>query len=190
MTADRTPSERVDVCVVGAGPAGALIAHRLAERGYDVVVLEAGTRFDPEERAERMERAIRPAHGPASVWEMGGERDAYASTGEWSYPLNRARVKGVGGSTLHWQGMVYRLHEADFETDSRYGVGEDWPIGYDDLQPYYAEAETALGVAGADDNPFAPPREEPFPMPAFPPSYSDSIFAEACERLGVTMHSA
>ncbi|WP_251342649.1 GMC family oxidoreductase [Haloplanus halophilus] len=186
---DRTPSERVDVCVVGAGPAGALVAHTLAERGHDVVVLEAGERFDADERLERMERAIRPAHGPLSVWNMGGERDAYSSTGERFYPLNRARVKGVGGTTLHWQGMVMRLHEGDFETRSRYGVASDWPIDYEDLRPYYARAEEALGVAGASDNPFAPPRERPHPMPAFPPSYSDSIFADACERLGVAMHS-
>jgi len=177
---DRTPSERVDVCVVGAGPAGALAAHRLASEGYDVVVLEAGERFEFEDRERRMERAIRPGHGPLSVWEMGGPRDAYTSAGRRFYPLNRTRVKGVGGTTLHWQGMVMRLHESDFEP---------WPIDYADLRPYYAEAESALGVAGADDNPYAPPREEPFPMPGFEPSYSDSIFAEACERLGVTMHS-
>ena len=186
---DRTPAERVDACVVGAGPAGALVARTLAERGRDVVVLDAGPRFDFEDRLERMERSIRPAHDPLSVWEMGGERDAFSSTGERFYPLNRARVKGVGGSTLHWQGMVMRLHESDFETRSRYGVADDWPIDYGDLRPYYARAETALGVAGASDNPFAPPRDEPYPMPAFEPSYGDSIFAEACERLGVAMHS-
>jgi choline dehydrogenase-like flavoprotein len=187
--ADRTPSPRADVCVVGAGPAGALVAHRLAEAGHDVVVLEAGPRFDPEDRLERMERAIRPAHGPTDVWEMGGARDAYASEGERFYPLNVARVKGVGGSTLHWQGMVLRLHEGDFETESRYGVGRDWPIDYADLRPYYAAAERALGVAGAADDPFAPPREEPHPMPAFPPSYSDGLFAEACDALGVATHT-
>jgi choline dehydrogenase-like flavoprotein len=81
--------------------------------------------------------------------------------------------------------MVFRYHESDFET----GDGPAWPIDYDDLRPHYAAAERALGVAGADDNPFAPPREEPFPMPAFPPSYSDSLFADACERLGITTHS-
>jgi choline dehydrogenase-like flavoprotein len=177
---DREPSPRADVCVVGAGPAGALVAHRLAEQGYDVVVLEAGERFDFEDRKKRMERAIRPGHGPLSVWEMGGPRDAFTSEGEWFYPLNAARVKGVGGTTLHWQGMVMRFHESDFE---------EWPIDYADLRPYYTEAEAAFGVAGADDNPYAPPREDPFPMSAFRPSYSDSLFAEACERLGVTMHS-
>ena len=177
---DRTPSERTDVCVVGSGPAGALVAHALARRGNDVVVLEAGERFDPERRSERMERHLRPTTGPLSVWEMGGPRDAYTAPGERHYPLNRARVKGVGGTTLHWQGLVYRFHERDFAA---------WPIDYADLRPYYARAEAELGVAGADDNPFAPPREEPFPLPAFPPSHSDSLFAEACERLGLTTHS-
>ncbi|WP_135819600.1 GMC family oxidoreductase [Halostella litorea] len=186
---DRTPSERADVCVVGAGPAGALVAHRLSARGYDVVVLEAGERFDAADRPERMERAIRPGHDPLEVWDMGGTRDAYTADGERFYPLNAGRVKGVGGTTLHWQGMVMRFHERDFELRSRAGVGRDWPIGYDDLRPYYAEAESELGVAGADDNPFAPPREEPFPMPAFRPSYSDSLFADACEELGIAMHS-
>jgi choline dehydrogenase-like flavoprotein len=188
-TPDRTPSRKVDVCVVGAGPAGALAANRLADRGHEVVVLEAGPRFDRSERRERMERAIRPAHGAQAVWDMGGERDAYTSSGESFYPLNVTRVKGVGGSTLHWQGMVMRLHESDFERHTRDGVGADWPIGYADLEPYYAEAERALGVAGASDNPFAPPREDPYPMAAFPPSYSDSVFAEACENAEIAMHS-
>jgi choline dehydrogenase-like flavoprotein len=186
---DRTPAERADVCIVGAGPAGALVAARLAEAGRDVVVLDAGPRFDDADRERRMERAIRPAHPPESVWGMGGDRDAYASTGDRDYPLNRARVKGVGGTTLHWQGMVMRLHEQDFHLRSEVGVGADWPIDYGDLQPHYADAERELGVAGASDNPFAPPREEPHPLPAFPPSYSDSLFADACERLGVTTHS-
>jgi choline dehydrogenase-like flavoprotein len=189
MAANRQPSDRADVCIVGAGPAGGLVADRLASEGYDVVVLEAGPRFDDSEREQRMERSIRPAHGPDSVWEMGGPRDAYASTGERHYPLNAARVKGVGGSTLHWQGMVMRLHEQDFRLESETGVGADWPVSYDDLRPYYADAEQALGVAGASDNPFAPPRERPHPLPAFPPSHSDSLFADACEELGIATHS-
>jgi choline dehydrogenase-like flavoprotein len=176
-----------DVCVVGAGPAGGLVAAELAA-DHDVVVLEAGPRFHEDGRERRMERSIRPAFGPDDIWEMGGPRDAYTADGR-DYPLNAARVKGVGGSTLHWQGMVMRLQEADFASRSREGVGADWPIDYADLRPYYARAESELGVAGADDNPFAPPRETPHPMPAFPPSYSDSVFAEACEALGIATHS-
>jgi len=191
---DRSPSDRVDVCVVGSGPAGAILASRLAEAGHSVVVLEAGPRFDPGDdgtppaaRRRRQEDLLRPGGG--DVWGMGGERDAFTSAGDRRYPLNAARVKGVGGTTLHWQGMVMRLHERDFSLRSRHGVGVDWPIDYADLRPFYADAERELGVAGASDNPYAPPREEPHPLPAFPPSHSDSIFAEACERLGIDMHS-
>jgi choline dehydrogenase-like flavoprotein len=188
MTGDRSPVSGAEVCVVGAGPAGALVADRLAAE-HEVVVLDAGPRFDPSDRLDRQEQAIRPAFDRPDVWDVGGDRDAHAASGERFYPLNHARVKGIGGSTLHWQGMVMRLHEDDFRSGSARGVGPDWPVDYDTLRPYYAAAETELGVAGADDNPFGPPREEPHPMPAFEPSYSDSLFAPACERLGIAMHS-
>ena len=186
---DRTPSDDADVCVVGSGVAGALVAYTLSSRGYDVVVLEAGPRFDPSKRLQQMEDAIRPEGSISDVWDVGGERDRYTSSGEVFYGLNKTRVKGVGGTTLHWLGITPRLHEKDFEMQTRYGLASDWPISYDDLRPYYARAERELGVAGADDNPFAPPREEDYPMEAFPPSYSDSLFADACESLGITMHS-
>lgn len=186
---DRTPSERVDCCVVGAGPAGALVANDLAQAGHTVVVLDAGPRFDDARLEDRMARSIRPGYPPHSVWDGGGDRDAYASTGSRHYPLDAARVKGVGGSTLHWQGMVMRLHEQDFRLASDLGIGVDWPLDYADLRPHYARAERALGVAGASDNPFAPPRETPHPLPAFPPSHPDGILADACESLGIATHS-
>ena len=188
MATDRSPEPRVDACIVGAGPAGALVAAELAGQGHEVVVLEAGPRFDDSTRIERMERAIRPGIDE-DVWDMGGERDEYTSDGDRHYPLNVARVKGVGGSTLHWQGMVMRLHQSDFSGSSGTGGDPEWPISYEELRPYYADVERAFGVSGASDNPFAPPREVPFPMPAFPPSYSDSLFAPACEELGIAMHS-
>jgi choline dehydrogenase-like flavoprotein len=186
---DRRPVRTADVCIVGAGVAGGLVAHVLADRGYDVVVLEAGERFDPENRLAQMEDSIRPTGPGNNVWGMGGERDAYTSSGGFDYPLNETRVKGVGGTTLHWLGISPRLHEKDFEMRSRYGLAEDWPLSYRDLQPFYAEAEAQLGVAGGEDNPFAPPRETAFPMEAFPKSHSDELFAEACERLGITTHT-
>ena len=186
---DRSPSPRADVCVVGAGVAGGLLAHSLATAGLDVVVLEAGPRFDFDSRIERMERALRPDN-TQSVWDMGGERDAYTSSGTWDYDLNISRVKGVGGTTLHWAGYTPRFHEKDFEMRSRYGLASDWPIGYGDLQPYYAQAETELGVAGGDDNPFSPPREQEHPLPPFPTGPADSRYVQACSDLGITLHSA
>ena len=184
---DRTPSEQVDVCIVGSGPAGSLVGAHLAEAGHDVVILEAGERFDFDERPGRMEDAIRS--GNIRVWETDEGRDAFTSSGGVFYPLNVRRARGVGGSTLHWNGRADRFVPKDFEMQTRYGLASDWPIGYEDLRPFYAAAERELGVAGNDDNPFVPAREAPYPMEGFPPSYSDTLFAQACASLGIETHT-
>ena len=105
------------------------------------------------------------------------------------YLLDGKRARGVGGSTLHWEGYAFRLHADDFRLRSLHGIADDWPISYQDLEPYYVRAEQALGVAGAADDPWASPRSTPFPLPAFPFSYSDGLFAPACRSLGIALHS-
>ncbi|WP_435095236.1 GMC family oxidoreductase [Halorubrum sp. N11] len=185
--AGRAPTD-ADVCIVGAGPAGAVTAYDLARRGHDVVVLEAGERLTPEDHHRRMEMWLRPGLERDSYW-LNEARDAYTSTGAINARLNKTRVKAVGGTSVHWDANTPRLHEEDFEMNTRYGVARDWPISYDDLRPYYVRAEREMGVSGADDNSHGPPRKEPYPMDAFPPSYSDSLFAEACEELEISMAS-
>jgi choline dehydrogenase-like flavoprotein len=182
----RTPSDPADVCIVGSGPAGAILAASLAENGHEVVILEAGRRFDRAERVQQMERALRPGHTD-NIWEMGGQRDRYTSSGSRYYGLNGSRVKGIGGTTLHWGGMTPRLHPEDFEMQTRYGVGEDWPISYADIEPYYLRAEQVMGVSGAP-NQFTGPRSGEFPMPPVPASYSDQLIGAACASLGINLH--
>jgi choline dehydrogenase-like flavoprotein len=108
--------------------------------------------------------------------------------GRAPYRLEGRRVRGVGGSTLHWEGYAVRLHASDLRLRSRYGIAEDWPLSYQDLERYYGAAEQALGVAGAADEPWASVRSAPFPLPPFPFSYSDGMFAAACRTLGVGLH--
>ncbi|MGM0717388.1 MAG: GMC family oxidoreductase [Halobacteriota archaeon] len=185
---DRRPVADADVCVVGSGPAGALVADALAGRGRRVVVLDAGEHYTQEDRFRRAETWMRPDMAENEFW-LDPERDTFSSSGEVYARLNDVRVKGVGGSSLLWNGNTPRLRPKDFNMRSRYGLGTDWPIDYADLRPYYAAAERELGVSGDDDNPHGAPREEAYPMPAFPRSHSDRLFADACDALAVSMAS-
>ncbi len=175
-----------DVCIIGAGLAGGVMAYELASRGLKVVVLEAGPRHSPEARVDAMRELLESGKDPWAP-ELP-ERDVYTNDGEIAYPLERARVKAVGGSTLRWGGLALRFHETDFQMKSLYGLAEDWPIRYADLEPFYGKAELALGVAGTADNPFAPYRTTNYPLPGFPYNYDDRHFQNACNKLGILMH--
>ena len=182
-----TTTIETEVCIVGAGPAGAVLADALAARGIDVVVLESGPRWPLAGRAAAQRRYLRGVHPfPAP----GPDLDRY-TTDDADVPFLHEwkRMRGVGGASLHWEGYTLRFTEADFELSSRYGIARDWPLGYADVEPYYGEAERALGVAGRDGEAFLPPRSSPYPLPPFPFSWSDRALAPACEAAGVTMHS-
>jgi glucose dehydrogenase len=173
-----------DVCIVGAGAAGGIMALDLARRGMQVIVLESGPRHDLAARKQYVRRYLRRENPWASA--RPGLDDATFG-GRLAYSLDGRRVRGVGGSTLAWEGYAMRFHASDFRLRSLYGLADDWPIDYGDLEPFYTRAEAALGVAGADDDSSASPRSSPYPLPAFPFSYSDSLFAPACAGLGIAM---
>lgn len=156
-----------DVVIVGSGPVGCLMAAKLCEQGFTVIVLEAGS-------------GSRPIDYPHP------QRDVFTSTGAVAYPLNGSRVRAVGGTTNHWGGYTPRLMEGDFRSHTLGGIGTDWPISYADLEPWYTEAERELGVAGNADNAFAAPRSAPYPMPGrgVPPDLRAKFSA-----LGISLHS-
>jgi choline dehydrogenase-like flavoprotein len=144
-------SESADVLVVGAGACGSLVAKELSERGFSVIVLEAGKRFAPGDLQNTEANAGKILWTEPRV--HAGRHGVAPKTGI-----------GVGGGTLAWLGVMPRFHPADFRTRSTEGVGEDWPISYDDLRPWYAKVEREFGVAG-ECGPFAP---EPYELPMAP----------------------
>lgn len=181
--------ELADVCIIGAGLVGGLMAYELARRGVKVVVLEAGPRHGLENRFGYMQDIV---SGRIAGWPFTSnlpERDVYTSVGEVEYPVNHLRVKAIGGSTLHWGGQALRFIESDLRLKTLYGIADDWPIDYNELEPYYAKAEQALGVAGAADSPFASWRSSDFPLPPFPFSAGDRFFFDACKKRGIVVHS-
>jgi choline dehydrogenase-like flavoprotein len=174
-----------EVAIVGAGAAGGVLAVELARRGVRVVVLESGPRHEFARRPEYVRRYLRHQN----PWETSPrDLDRQTVGGPLPYRLDGRRVRGVGGSTLHWEGYTLRLHASDFRMRSLYGVADDWPISYADLESYYGAAERMLGVAGTDDEHLASPRSTPFPLPAFAFSHSDRLFAPACATVGVAFH--
>jgi choline dehydrogenase-like flavoprotein len=174
-----------DVVVVGAGVAGAIVAERLARQGLSVVVLEAGPRLDRDDLVARFRRAAdkhymapypftdhAPQPDPAD-WQSylileGQDADAY----------RQQYVRAVGGTTWHWAAATWRFLPSDFRLRTLHGVGRDWPFDYGFLEPYYAEAEAELGVAGDPDDEIGSPRSGPYPLPPIPLSSMDRVLAE------------
>jgi choline dehydrogenase-like flavoprotein len=174
-----------DVGIVGAGAAGGVLALELARRGIRVVVLESGPRHDFGRRREYVRRYL---HHEDPWQTTPRELDRQGVSGAVPYLLERKRARGIGGSTLHWEGYALRLHASDFRLRSQHGIADDWPISYDDLEADYGAAEQALGVAGVDDDTFASPRTAAYPLPPFPFSYTDGLFLPVCAGLGVPVH--
>ncbi len=176
-------SDSADVVVIGSGAGGAVVAKELAESGLSVIVLEAGRRYLPL-RDYPTDRPDFESLGGDVFRPDDERRDAYTTPGSASFAYSR--VKGVGGSTLHYAAMVPRLHESDFATRSIDGVGEDWPITYADLEPYYTRVEYELGVSGPDGaNPFEPPRSRPYPTPPHPFNLASRTVKGGADRLGL-----
>lgn len=188
----------VDAVVVGAGAGGGIVAKELAEAGLSVVLLERGkwyTAFDCRKDDLRNQRTtvLGNAFGPDDegnprvfVDEEGREHVLRPSEGGYN---NNAAC--VGGGTLSYGAMAWRYMQQDFRMRSTYGMVEgstleDWPIGYEDLEPYYEKAEWEIGVSGDDsENVFRAPRQRPLPMPPLPPNREYEILKPAARRLGL-----
>jgi choline dehydrogenase-like flavoprotein len=189
-----------DAIIIGSGPGGSTAADILTAAGWSVVIFEKGRNHlidpaDPGRLAtdfsnDEIKFMLRHFLGPDPLLEprtfRSGEADGDRTlTGE----VNNV-PSTVGGGGTHADGKVPRFRPDDFRMLSEWGPVEgaslaDWPFGYDDLEPAYAEAERLIGVAGeAGANPFAAPRSGPYPMPPGPPMYGAVISAVAAEKHG------
>ena len=168
-------SETYDAIVVGSGATGGWAAKRLAEAGLKVALLEAGRNISPKEFTEHM-----PAYklkyrdmSPEIARTRPVQKQCYACM-EYNYdwfvddlqnpystpagkPFTWQRLRIVGGRTLVWGRQSYRMSDLDFKAASHDGYGEDWPLSYQDLEPYYDIVERYVGISGAaEGNPTLP----------------------------------
>jgi choline dehydrogenase-like flavoprotein len=187
----------VNAAVIGAGAGGGIVAKELAEAGLTVLLLERGkwnTPFDDLKDDLRNQRVsvLGAPFGPdddrnprVMVDAPEQERLVLPSDGEYN---NNAAC--VGGGTVSYGAMAWRFMEQDFRMRSTYGAVEgstldDWPISYQDLEPYYERAEWEIGVSGDDSNNiFRAPRRRPLPMPPLSPNREYTILKPAAQRLG------
>lgn len=190
-------NRHVNAIVVGAGAGGGPVAKELAVNGLTVVLFERGgwqtfDDHDDDELCSQRTTVLGNAFGPNKdkhwrvfVDHQGRERIVYPH--EWPYNNNAACV---GSGTLSYGAMAWRFMPEDFKMKSIYGhvegsTLEDWPISYEDLEPFYEQAEWEIGVAGADpQNPFVPERKKPLPMPPFAYNRAGNILYEAAKRKG------
>ena len=159
--------EPVDVVVVGLGAAGGTLAAALAERGLQVVGLEAGPPLVRPEDFTDDELVFASGAGAKHYW---AEPELLEFEGVTTEATWLKRNRGVGGPFV-WSGFAYRLHPSDFRVASEVGVPDgtsvaDWPVDYDEMLPWYEAAEELLGVSGdAGTHPYEPPRHgRPFPQ--------------------------
>ena len=185
---------KTDYCIVGGGIAGILLASKLASSGKKIVIIDQGPRFTEEDRANMLLKSKEELNDyadyndhvdPGVVTPLSS-----VNSGDQVVEWTNYRLFGIGGTALHFEGIMMRPTEKDMRIKTLYGYGRDWPITYSELETWLLKAEYEIGVSGNDDNPYASTRSDSYPMPGHPFSYFDSkIFAPALKKIGITGHS-
>jgi choline dehydrogenase-like flavoprotein len=196
MQVRRTP-KTYDVCIIGSGASGGTAAKVLTEGGLSVALLEAGPPVVPEtDYKEHVWPYELPHRGagvggrarqgledeflaPNGAWEIEGE--PYVSAPGSNFRWFRSRI--VGGRTNHWGRIALRMAPVDFKARSQDGMGDDWPLSYDDVAPYYDKVESYIGVFGTKEN--IPSAPDGIFLPPPKPRCTETIIKKACDRLHI-----
>lgn len=191
MQVIESPKE-YDVCIVGSGAGGGMAAHELTRAGAKVVMLEAGPWFDSEEYTMFKWPYESPRRGASSREKPFGEFDAcfggwdidgepYTTTEDTEFDWFRARM--LGGRTNHWGRISLRFGPDDFKSRSKDGLGDDWPISYDDIKPYYDKLDRLVGIFGTNEGLYNEPDGIFLPPPK--PRCYELLIKQACDQIGI-----
>jgi choline dehydrogenase-like flavoprotein len=190
------PQQKYDAVIVGSGAGGATAAYVLARQGMHVILLEAGRMLVPGKdfltHTWPWELPFRGEGKPGEydgLWKINEytahlytnpRKDVYHSDPEFHW----TRLRAVGGRTNTWGRSCFRHGPLDFKTQSLQGFGEDWPIGYDDIAPYYDKVERLVGIVGARDHYFNMP-DGLYIGPPHKPRCTELYIQERAARIGV-----
>jgi choline dehydrogenase-like flavoprotein len=179
----------VDTLIIGSGVAATALAQRLLDNDpkASILILEAGPPVKTKDfglwenyliSGQLPYDRCKDLNYPQK--DVPGEN---MSVGGTEIPLIGSRVMTYGGSTIHWGGWAFRLKQEDFALGAAVEGTANWPIVYEDLEPYYTQAEHYIGVSG-DSADKTVPRNGDYPFPAFPYALEDRLVAEALKVLG------
>jgi choline dehydrogenase-like flavoprotein len=190
-------SEAVDFVIVGSGSAGGILAKELSTAGFDVVVFEQGpyrraTDFTHDEISVIYETELMGGDNKAHQQTFRADESRVAVAHKSIVPAGYAQT--VGGGSTHYSANFWRFREVDFKERSLLGPISgtnfaDWPISYDELEPYYSKVDWEIGVSGAP-GPFDSPRSRPFPVPPVPIKSAGVLLDRGAEKIGLHTQAA
>lgn len=181
-----------DVVIIGAGIAGGLSASVLAKAELRVLILEAGDEF--HQRQDYLNRFYSADNNkkflvdtaypmfPQARFPTYAKNEEYViQSGPTHEQFQTAYVRMMGGTTLYWLGTALRMHPNDYQIQTLYGIGKDWPISYQELEPWYCAAEREIGVSGLEHDIPESPMSHPYPMPEIKMSYLGKLIKHTIE---------